>query len=345
VRRAVGWLAALAGGISLAGPAALASPVGAAGAAGPVSASPSASPGANSFGIRLVDVPVSEAPDSRAWRYIIDNLHPGMMIHRRVEVENMTSDVARVRVYPDAATITGGGFVGDRGQTPSDLTTWTSVSRPTLTLAPGASAMDTVTIRVPRDAPQGERYGVIWAQETAQVQKPRKFTVTEVNRVGVRVYLSIGPGGGPATNFAISSVTAGRLPDGSPEVLAQVRDTGGRAIDLGGNLKLADGPGGASAGPFAFQSGLTLAPGQSGVMRAVLSKATPTGTWHVTVTLQSGVTTRQARATLELLGQQPTGLVLPARSLAIGGIILAIVAVAAWFLARRNRWRIGLRRI
>jgi hypothetical protein len=342
VRRALGLLAALVGGISVAGPAvALASPMGAAGAQAPASPPPSA----NSFGIRLVDAPVSEAPDSRAWRYIIDNLHPGTVIHRRVEVDNKSPGVARVRVYADAATIKGGEFVGDAGQTRSELTTWTSVSRPTLTLAPGASAMDTVTIRVPRDAPEGERYGVIWAQETAQVQKARKFAVTEVNRVGVRVYLSIGPGGGPATNFAITSVTAGRRPDGSPEVLARVRDTGGRAIDLGGHLKLSDGPGGASAGPFQFQSNLTLAPGQSGVMRAALSKSTPTGTWHVTVTLQSGLTTRQARATIQLLGQQPAGFALPARALAVGGIIFAIVAVAAWFLARRNRWRIGLRRI
>jgi hypothetical protein len=337
-------LAALVVGVSLAGPAALASPVGITGTQGPASPAPSASPGADSFGIRLVDVPVSEAADSRAWRYIVDNLHPGRVIHRRVEVDNQTSAVARVRVYADAATIKGGVFTGDAGQTRNELTMWTSVSRPTLTLAPGASAMDTVTIRVPRDAPQGERYGVIWAQETARAQNARKFAVTEISRVGVRMYLSIGAGGGPATNFAITSVTADRLPDGSPEVLAHVRDTGGRAIDLAGNLKLSDGPGGASAGPFRFQSGLTLAPGQSGTMRAILSKTTPYGTWRVTVTLKSGITTRQGQASVVLLGQQPAGLVLPARGLAVGGILLAIVAVAAWLILRRSRWRIGLRR-
>jgi hypothetical protein len=344
VRRALGLLAALVGGISLAGPAALASPIGAAGAQAPASPPPSASPGANSFGIRLVDAPVSEAPDSRAWRYIIDNLHPGMVIHRRVEVDNKSSGVARVRVYADAATIKGGEFAGDAGQTRSELTMWTSVSRPALTLAPGASAMDMVTIRVPRDAPQGERYGVIWAQETAVVRDPRKIAVTEVNRVGVRVYLSVGPGGGPPTNFAITSVTTGRLADGSPEVFARVRDTGGRAIDLGGNLKLSDGPGGASAGPFKFQSNLTLAPGQSGVMRAVLSKSTPTGNWLVTVTMRSGLITRQARATIQLLGQQPAGFTIPARGAVIGGIVLAVAGLGAWFIIRRNRWRTGLRR-
>jgi hypothetical protein len=344
VRRAVGLLAALVGGISLAGPAALASPIGAPGAADSASPAPTASPGANSFGIRLVDVPVAEAADSRAWRYIVDNLHPGTVIHRRVEVDNISPAVARVGVYADAATIKGGMFVGDAGHTRSELTAWTSLSQPALTLAPGASALDTVTIRVPPDAAEGERYEVIWAQETSRAQSPRQFAVTEVNRVGVRVYLAVGPGGGPTANFAITSITTGRLADGSPEVLARVRDTGGRAVDLAGNLKLADGPGGASAGPFTFQSGLTLAPGQSGGMRAVLSKATPAGIWHVTVTLHSGITTRQARATVQILSQQPAGLVLPARSLAVGGTLLVVAGLAAWFI-RRKRWRSGLRRV
>jgi hypothetical protein len=184
-----------------------------------------------------------------------------MVIRRRVEVNNESSAVARVSVYADAAGIKNGVFAGAAGKTRSELTTWTSVGKPALTLAPGASAMDMVTIRVPRDASRGERYAVIWAQESSRVRGTRKFAVTEVNRVGVRVYLSVGPGGGPPTNFAITSLTAGRLAGGSPEVFARVRDTGGRAIDLAGNLKLSDGPGGASAGPFQFQSGLTLAPG------------------------------------------------------------------------------------
>jgi hypothetical protein len=344
VRQAYGLLIALAGGISLAGPAALASPAGAAGTSGPASLPPSASPGTDSFGIRLVDVPVSEAADSRAWRYIIDNLRPGTVIHRRVEVDNAGPGVARVSVYPGAAMIKGGTFTGGAGQARSELTTWMSVSRPVLTLAPGASAMDTVTIAVPRDAARGERYGVIWAQETSSADKPRKFAVTEVNRVGVRVYLSVGPGGGPPVNFAITSITAGRLADGSPEVLARVRDNGGRAVDLAGNLKLSAGPAGASLGPVKFSTGLTLAPGQSGVMRAVLSKATPAGTWHVTVTLASGDTTRQAQATVELLGQQPAGLALPARTLAVGGAVLMVAGLGAWLIMRRNRWRTGLRR-
>jgi hypothetical protein len=47
-----------------------------------------------------------------------------------------------------------------------------------------------VTIKVPSDTSMGERYGVIWAQEESAVQRPGHFEITELNRVGVRVYLA-----------------------------------------------------------------------------------------------------------------------------------------------------------
>jgi hypothetical protein len=239
-------------------------------------------------------------------------------------------------VYADAATITGGRFIGGPGRTQNELTTWTSVSRPVLTLRPRESAPDLVTIRVPGDASRGERYAVIWAQESSRVQESERFAVLEVNRVGVRVYLDVGPGGAPPTSFAITSVTGGHSPSGAPEVIAHVRDTGARAIDLFGSARLSNGPGGSSAGPFRFQSGLTLAPGQSGRMWAVLSKTTPAGQWHVTVTLQSGITTRQASGVIQLGALRPTGFTLPRRALIAGGVLVAVLALASWlFFAKR----------
>jgi hypothetical protein len=332
VRRPLGLVAVLAAGLSIAAPAALASPLR---PAGPVRPAGPASAGPGSFGIRLVDVPASEAADSRAWRYIIDYLHPGTVIHRRVAVDNNTSGVARISVYADAATITGGQFIGDAGATRNELITWISVSRPVLTLAPGAKAMDMVTIRVPRDASPGERYGVIWAQEASRVPQSKRFMVLEINRVGVRIYLDVGSGGPPPTIFAITSVTSGLRSDGSPEVIARVRDTGARAIDLSGSLRLSDGPGGAAAGPFQFQSGLTLAPGQSGQMTAVLSKMTPAGTWHTTVTLESGNASEVAQAVVQLGGMRPAGFVVPKTALVAGGVLAAILLLTIWVIARR----------
>src|SRR5258708_32507796 len=112
-----------------------------------------------------------------------------------------------------------------------------------------------------------------------------------------------------------------------PPVVKLVEET---AVDLSGGLRLSDGPGGSSAGPFRFHSGLTLAPGQAGQMRAVLSKTTPTGSWHVTVTLHSGNTAKQAHAVIQLRAMQPAGFVLPKRTLVAGGGLVAIPAPARW---------------
>ena len=176
-----------------------------------------------------------------------------------------------------------------------------------------------VTIRVPPDAVAGERYAVIWAQETSRVPENQHFKVLEVNRVGVRIYLDVGSGGPPPTKFAITSVTGGRSAGGLPKVIADVRDTGVRAIDLSGNLRMSDGPGGSSAGPFQFQSGITLAPGQSGQMRAVPNKTTPDGSWHVTVTLASGNTAEQAHAVIQLGAVQPRDLSCPSARSSLAG--------------------------
>src|SRR5258708_22468060 len=110
-----------------------------------------------------------------------------------------------------------------------------------------------------------------------------------------------------------------------PPVVKLVEET---AVDLSGGLRLSDGPGGSSAGPFRFHSGLTLAPGQAGQMRAVLSKTTPTGSWHVTVTLQSGNTAEQAHAVIHLGAMQPAGFFLPKRTLVAGGEVMFILPVA-----------------
>ena len=116
-----------------------------------------AGPGPGSFGIRLVDVPSAEADNPRALRYIIDHLGPGTTIHRRILVENLGPAAARITVYPDAATISGGAFIGDAGETRSDLTSWITMNRHALVLGPHANTMVTVPIRVPRDASSGER--------------------------------------------------------------------------------------------------------------------------------------------------------------------------------------------
>ncbi|MDX6644338.1 MAG: hypothetical protein QOK40_65 [Miltoncostaeaceae bacterium] len=245
-------------------------------------------------GIRLVDVPASARDDPRAQVYIVDRVAPGTVIQRRVQVTNTTRSVLDVAVYPAAATIRQGtfGFAAGHGQ--NELTTWTSTSQEALTLQPGGRAFETVTIAVPRDAPPGEQYGVIWAETAAPA--PAGGGVRLVNRIGVRIYLSIGPGGAPASNFTIGSLRATRSSTGQPLVVADVHNTGGRALDIAGNLTLSAGPGALSAGPFPAQLVTTLAPGDAGPVTVRLDEQLPDGPWRARIALRSGLLERTAVA-------------------------------------------------
>jgi len=127
------------------------------------------SPAPQRFGVRLAGVPIAEeAHNPRAYRYIIGYLPAATVIHRRIMVLNEESHRARFTVYPDAAQISHGLFVGDNGATPSELTSWIRVQHPELTLGPHTTALDTITIRVPREPTRGEHYGVIWVQQEAR---------------------------------------------------------------------------------------------------------------------------------------------------------------------------------
>jgi hypothetical protein len=124
-----------------------------------------AAPGApGSFGVRLVDVPVSEANDPRAFRYIVDYLPVGTVIHRRILVLNRESRTERFSVYPDAARISGGQFIGYAGATRNELTRWISVQHPTVTLVSGiTTATATAAIRLSAlESGQAGLFGKPW---------------------------------------------------------------------------------------------------------------------------------------------------------------------------------------
>jgi hypothetical protein len=290
-----------------------------------------------SFGVRLVDVPASEADDPRALRYIIDYLPVGTVIHRRILILNQEVRTARFSVYPDAARITGGEFIGYAGATRNALTTWISVQHPTVTLPPGASATDMITIRVPRDATRGELYGVIWVQQTARAITSRDLRLTEVFRVGIRVYLAVGRGGAPPTSFAITSITVRRSTAAQPVIVAHVNNTGGRAVDLSGSIALAGGPGHTFAEPFPAQRIVTLAPGQSGNMTFAPPKDLPYGSWRARVTLVSGITTATATAIIQFSAAQAGLSGMRWIWAGLGGLVLLLVVVMARYALRHRR--------
>jgi hypothetical protein len=334
VRRSISFLMfALATGIlSIFSPAASAA----------TSSSLSAPPAPHgSFGVRLVDAPVSEAANPRALRYIIDYLPTGTVIHRRILIANGEARTARFTVYADAAHITAGQFAGDTGATRSELTGWVSVQHPVVTLAAGASVTDLVTINVPSGATRGEHYGVVWVQQAAKAGTGSGSAVIEVSRVGVRIYLAVGRGGAPPTSFDITSVTGYLTAARQPVIVAHVNNTGGRAIDLNGTVRLADGPGNTSSGPFSARQTVTVAPGHSWNVTFAPPKSLPEGSWRATVTLASGLTKAKATTTVQLTAIVTTQAALSARQwtwLAFGGLVVVLVVATGWY-ARRYRRR------
>ncbi|MBV8981938.1 MAG: LPXTG cell wall anchor domain-containing protein [Acidimicrobiia bacterium] len=293
------------------------------------------------IGIRLLEAPVSRENDPRARSYIVDHIAQGTTISRRIEVTNATTTAQTLQLYPGAAVVANGQFAGVDGHGSNDLTSWTSVTPSLLNIPAGQSAQAEVSIAVPQDAHDGERYAVVWAEAAVTTGGG---SVQVINRVGIRVYLSVGAGAEPASDFVIESLQAARDDKThQPVVRAMVRNTGGRALDMSGDLQLKDGPGGITAGPFNVERGTTLGIGQRAPVTVLLDPHIPAGPWNAVIDLRSGEIehSAQARITFPASGAAKP---VKAESLAakakiflpILGILLALI-VGLIFAVRRRR--------
>ncbi|MGZ4355384.1 MAG: peptidase [Gaiellaceae bacterium] len=248
-----------------------------------------------SIGIRIVDVPPdSSRNDPLALSYIVNRLAPGKTIQRRIEVSNSTRSTVAIAVYPAAAGLRQGEFVFGPNHGKNELAGWTSVSRDVVRLQPDTKASETVTIRVPKDAAAGEHYAVIWAE----VSTSGSGGVKLANRVGIRMYLSVGAGGVPPSNFVIGPLRTKRSASGQSLVVARIHNTGTRTIAISGNLTLSNGPGGVRAGPFAAKLVLPLTPGSTRAVTVRLDKQLPRGPWRAQLRLKTRLIQRVAVAIL-----------------------------------------------
>lgn len=308
-------------------------------AVGAPAASPPTAPDGGSVGIRLLDAPADRRDDPRAQVYIVDHLPPGSTIERRVEVANDTPETADIQLYAAGGDIEDGSFTFFEARDGNEVSDWTTVAPATITVPAGDTEAATVRIDVPADASEGERYAVVWAELPAATGGD----VTVVNRVGVRVYLSVGPGGEPPTDFSIDSLTASRTAEDAPQVVAAVSNTGGRAVDLGGELSLRDGPGGVSAGPFPAQLGTTLGVDESGEVLVELDPALADGPWQAELILRSGRTERSLSAAIEFPPAGEAEAVSPDPGGVpwawIIGALLLLLAALAWLLLFLRRRR------
>jgi hypothetical protein len=205
---------------------------------------------------------------------------------------NKSDEPRHLDLYPAAATIAQGQFLFGAGHAANELTSWIALDHSQLDLKPRGQAQVTVDIRVPAGATAGEQYAVIWAS-TASDPNPAN-AVSQINRVGIRVYLDIGPGGEPRSDFSIGTITPARDRQGQPSIAVKVTNTGGRALDMTGSVTLSDGPAGLRAGPFDVVKGTTLAPNQAGSVTVRFPADLPDGPWKAVIDLESGLVRHSA---------------------------------------------------
>ncbi|WFF01840.1 hypothetical protein [Micromonospora sp. WMMD964] len=296
--------------------------------------SPDAQPAG--VGIRLLDAPVDRRDDTRAYKYIVDHVKPGTTIKRRVEVRNSSEIHRKVTLYAAAASVSENGFEFAPDRTENELSSWISVSPTEEALAPDEEVEALATITVPSAAEAGERYAVVWAE----VPGTDGSDVRSVGRVGIRVYLSVGPGGEPPSGFDVGPLTGGRDAEGTPFVTAEVRNTGRRALDLAGELRLSDGPGGLAAGPVKVEAGTLPLDGRATV-RVLLDRRLPDGPWAATLALASGWTKRTATGAVTF-GPVPAGASSEdqSRQLLTGGLVasgLVLTFLVVYVYRRRLR--------
>lgn len=296
------------------------------------------------IGIRIVDVPPTLAGDPRAGIYIIDHVAPGTSLERLIEVSTTADSPMPVELFAAGATIEKGVFAGAKDRTPNYLSTWVSVTPTSINIPAKGVATAVVNIDVPSDAAPGEQYAVVWVESRSPADS--RGGVALVSRVGIRIYLSVGPGGPPAADFVIESLTTDRSTTGIPIVTATVRNTGGRALDLSGNLVMRNGPSGLKAGPFPAKLGITLGIGETAPVTIELDPRLPSGPWDAELTLASGLDERTFFDVITFpgSGQVPPveaeesmpAWILPALSVFVA-FLLACIAVLAWVVVRRRR--------
>ena len=134
----------------------------------------------------------------------------------------------------------------------------------------------------------------------------------------------------------ITSVTAQRPAPDQLLLVVHVRNAGRRPIDLSGQARLTNGPGGSTAGPFGTAQ-VTIGAAQEADLDFALPATLQDGPWLASVTLTSGLYTATANSAVSL-GAPPKATlswVVVAALVTGAGILIALIIIATALAARR----------
>jgi hypothetical protein len=244
------------------------------------------------IGVKLADPPPSSLTNPLARAYLTGALQAGGQLTAAVEVSNSTNRPQTISLYVAAASMHAGVFSFADGHSPNELARWTALSNRRLRLAAGKAAIVGVRVHAATGVSQGERYAVVWAA----VEAPGAGPVRLVNRVGMRMYLTVG--GAAPSRYTVSRPKGGRSRMGTPLVTTTIHNSGTRTLSLAGSITLIHGPGGLRIGPITVRLARPLAPGATRTLSLPMTKQLPRGPWHARLALTSGSTERISSATI-----------------------------------------------
>ncbi len=115
-------------------------------------------------------------------------LVPGSTRTYTMRVSNTGTITEQMRIWPAAASLTGGVWYPGNGTSKDVASSETSTSLSSLTLPPGGSSDVTITVRIPGTAQPGTSYGVVWA---GVIPPGGSGNVTIAIRAGIREYLTV----------------------------------------------------------------------------------------------------------------------------------------------------------
>jgi hypothetical protein len=245
------------------------------------------------IGIRLLEAADASSAQGLESVYIVGDLQADHALTRRLEIFNTSGSSMRITLYPAAAAIRAGAFTYAVGRSMNQLSSWITVARPVIMLAPRSDTEVKVRVSVPKRTTPGERYAVVWAQVSARTSSSGDVQLT--NRVGIRVYLSVGSVQ-LADDFRIGTVTARRTVNGAPYVAAWVLNESSATVRIVGRVTLHNGPGGLRDGPVSMVPLSALPPGDAGQVAAYFDRGLPRGPWRASLRMSNG-TTGQVRIT------------------------------------------------
>ncbi len=282
----------LTGAPAVADPAPTPSPSGATKAPGAVA--PPVAPGSISWAVQPSS---ASGPDGRR-SFSYDRLKPGTLVRDYVAVTNFSAMPVTFELYATDAFNNASGSLDllPATQKPTDIGSWVSDLKKTITLAPNARANEPFTLTIPKTATPGDHAGGFIASVTVAGQDNAGTVVKVDRRLAVPLNLRVdGPLTAAVTIESVSSAyhdTVNPIGGGTVDMQYTVHNTGNIRLNLTQDV--------VAKGLFGLT---TVGRAQAPPLTDLLPGATYTATVHLSDVFPLGPMTMHVRA----VPSQPAG--------------------------------------